>query len=212
MMSDGGNGYSTCREVTVDESLPLLLSYPAREYAAMRQAPQVNLTGATQADAVTAVGASAHGAKQLDVELTYHFAAVAATAGDCVGVSLLGGGAAAAVIFLSPTVAVLNNGPCLRDGRPNTKGGFMFGLKANESFVSLRVLVDGNAVESFAQYGRAQVSFPGVLRDTGGAAGNITSWNTSVGLLCNASKAGTVDVGVWPLAFGGAPGGGEGRA
>jgi hypothetical protein len=208
MMSDAGHGYSTAREVTVDESLPLLLTYPAREYAAMRQVPQVNFTGVSQQDAALSV-ANCDGAAQMDIELAYHFGNGAASAGDCICLSVLGGGAAIAIIFDSPTVAVLNNGPCLQHGKPNKQGGFLFGLKPNETSVSLRVLIDGNAVESFAQRGRAQVSFPGVLRNSstpsvGGRTsdnGGNGAWNMSIGLLATTVDPGTVDVGVWPLAF-----------
>lgn len=205
MMSDGGYGYSTAREVTVDESLPLLLTYPAREYTAMRQTPQVILKGASQQDA-TALMAKCDGAAQMDIDLTYHFGKGSASAGDCICLSILGGAAAVAIIFDSPTVAVLNDGPCLQHhGKPNKQGGFLFGLKPNETSVSLRVLIDGNSIESFAQFGRAQVSFPGTLRNKSWAVEDdsisTSGWNTSIGLLGTTSSPGIVDVGVWPLAF-----------
>jgi hypothetical protein len=217
MAEGGGHGYSTAREVTVDASLPLLLTYPAREYAQMRQAAQVHLTGAKEAEAVAAV-ANCAGSDQLDIELVYHFETGGATAGYCIGLSLLGGGAAVVVIFKSPTVAVLKDCGAGYSTCDISHGGFLFGLKPNETSVALRVLVDGNAVEAFAQGGRAQISFPGALHNTtssslslaaasGSAAvagiGDRGSWNTTVGLLGNCSKpgGGTVDVGVWPLAF-----------
>ena len=94
----------------------------------------------------------------------------------------------------------------------------MFGLKPGESSVALRVLVDVNAVESFAQGGRAQLSNPGVLHNVsylersaavpvrhgappGGSQGNASSWNTSLALIGQTAHPITVDVGVWPLAF-----------
>ena len=48
MMSSAGWGFSTAREITVDELIPLLISFAARGYAAMRQSPQANLTAAPQ--------------------------------------------------------------------------------------------------------------------------------------------------------------------
>jgi hypothetical protein len=228
MMTEGaGHGYSTAREVTVDPSLPLLLTYPAREYLAMRQPAQVRLTGATVVGASEAIS-RCPGHAQLDLELVHHFAAAAAAAGvggegggaaagDCIGLSVLGGGAAAVVIFKSPTVAVLHDCDsgcsCTGPRRPS-KGGFLFGTKANESSVALRILVDGNQVEAFAQGGRAQISFAGKLapHNSSGSGSAGVGWNTSVGLLSSSGSgssnnpkasagAGFIDVGVWPLAF-----------
>ena len=158
MMSEG-RGYSTAREVTVDEDTPLLLSYPAREYTAMRQAPQANATGLSLRTAAASLSACA-GAAQLDIELTFHFPAADVrngstnashadggsvsggtgttvgrpSGGDCVGVSLLGGSMLATITFTSPSVGVLNGGPC-----GDTAGGFIFRLKQNESSVALHV-------------------------------------------------------------------------
>ena len=39
-------GFTLAREVTLDQELGLLLAVPAREYKAMRQAPQVNIQNA----------------------------------------------------------------------------------------------------------------------------------------------------------------------
>ena len=218
MAEGGGHGYSTAREVTVDPSLPLLLTYPAREYAAMRQTAQAHLATAKEAEAVAAV-ANCAGSEQLDMELVYHFEGGGVTAGECIGLSLLGGGAGVVVIFKSPTVAVLKDCgdgcSCSGPHRPDVShSGFLFGLKPKETSVALRVLVDGNAIEAFAQGGRAQISFPGALHNTtsslAAASGSATAagvagrgnWNTTVGLLSGSTPGGgTFDVGVWPLAF-----------
>ena len=223
-----GRGYSSAREVTVDLSIPLLLSNPAREYAAMRQSPQANITGATLQDAAAAV-ANCTGAPQLDVAVTFHYAGGGGpAAGDCFRLSVLGG-TTVSIAFTAAHVAVLNGGSCTVDG------GFVFGIKPNETSVSLRLLVDVNAVESFAQGGRAQLSFPATLHNTTGAGVgsgsgsgtgtgtqslpfslsslllssaipspsslSATFWNTSTALFAKTSKPVTVDVGVWPLAF-----------
>ena len=59
--------------------------------------------------------------------------------------------------------------------------------------MALRVLVDMNAVEAFAQDGRAQYSFPGILRSVG------SGWNMSVRLQAQTASPVTVDVGIWPI-------------
>ena len=113
MMSEG-RGYSSAREVTVDEEIPLLLSYPAREYAAMRQAPQASLQGVDRQHAAASLMSCA-GAAQLDLDLVFHFGGGGGpSAGDCVGVSVLGGGMVAAITFKSPGVGVLDGRPCGR--------------------------------------------------------------------------------------------------
>ena len=81
----------------------------------------------------------------------------------------------------------------------------MFGLKPAETSVALWVLVDVNAVEAFAQGGRAQYGFPGTLNNATMSAsmsasdrGTGSGWNVSAGLQVQMASPVTVDAGIWP--------------
>jgi hypothetical protein len=184
LTAHSGKSFTIAREVSLDPNFEILLSYPAREWAAMREGGegggQVALKGAT-VDAAKAAMASAPGAPQLDLDLNFSYPSTVPV-GAVVGVSLMGGA-------VSATVTVTNEGEAtLQLGKDSS---MVFPLHADDKTITLRVIADGSIVEAFAQHGRAQV------------VSASTPKSNSIALLTSANPTTSmrIDAGAWRLAY-----------
>jgi len=157
-------GFTLAREVALDPALGVLLSNPAREYAALRRETLANATGCSVASANASLAAASASA-QMDLELTLRWTG-SSPAGSSIGLSFGAGAAAALLCIANASSATLVLAfPAASTGPPGAGGcaasnetwAMPLTLKSGEDAVSLRVIVDANVVEAFAQGGRAQV-------------------------------------------------------
>jgi sucrose-6-phosphate hydrolase SacC (GH32 family) len=151
MWLNGHHGFSLAREVMLDAQLSRLLFVPAREYVSMRRAAFAHAVGVSVAQGRAAMSAVKGEAAQLDVSLSFEWPS-APQPGDTVGVSVLGGGAEIVVRW-----AASDDNPRLATLSAGGAEEMAFVLKAGERKLALRVILDGDVVEAFAQDGRAQV-------------------------------------------------------
>jgi hypothetical protein len=192
-------GFTLAREVTLDLELGLLLSGPAREYAALRRETLAAASGSVAAASASLAAASA--AAQMDFELTLRWTGAAAP-GSYVGVSFGAGAAGALLCVANSTSATLaltfaaggaGAEACATSNKTNS-WAMSLALKPGEAFVSLRVIVDANIVEAFAQGGRAQV--------VGAAEGALAPGPDAVALIAGGAREDwSVELGLFRLAY-----------